>query len=171
MESIRFKMIYKNINKNDNKEKLENYEENKLVKLNILGSEFVKNNKNKAKLIINNKKHNLQEFLKIKNIPNSNIKIGMIFTKDLCKASFIFENCNSLINLSFHDNIEIINEDNLDRLNEFEEKEKSMEYDFDSDAKELDVYKNYKTDTYTIYTTISKNEITIKGKLNNIFLE
>ena len=82
----------------------------------------MKNNKNKAKLIINNKKHNLQEFLKIKNIPNNNIKIGMIFSKDLCKGSFMFENCNSLINLSFYDKIEIIAGYNLDRLNKFEER-------------------------------------------------
>jgi len=74
-------MIYKKINKKNNKEKLKNSEANEIVKLNIFGSKFVKNNKNKAKLIINNKKHNLQEFLKIKNIPNNNTKIGMIFSK------------------------------------------------------------------------------------------
>ncbi len=79
MELNRFKMIYKNINKKDNKEKLKNSEANGIVKLNILGSKFVKNNK--AKLIIYNKKRNLHEFLKIKNIPNNNIKIGMIFSK------------------------------------------------------------------------------------------
>ena len=51
-------MIYKKINKKNNKEKLKNSEANEIVKLNILGSNFLKNNKNKAKLIINNKKHN-----------------------------------------------------------------------------------------------------------------
>jgi len=79
MELNRFKMISKNINKKDNKEKLKNSEANGIVKLNILGSKFVKNNK--AKLIIYNKKRNLHEFLKIKNIPNNNTKIGMIFSK------------------------------------------------------------------------------------------
>ena len=34
----------------------------------------------------------------------------------------MFENCNSLINLSFYDKIEIIDGYNLDRLNKFEER-------------------------------------------------
>ena len=48
-------------------------------------------------------------------------------------------------------------------LNKLEEKEKSMEYNFDSDVKENDIYKNCKKDTYTIYSTISKNGISIEG--------
>ena len=66
MEAKIFKMIYKNINKKDNKEKLKNYKENKEVKLKILGEQFVKNNKNKAKLIVNNKKYNLEQFIILK---------------------------------------------------------------------------------------------------------
>ena len=38
-----------------------------------------------------------------------------------------------------------------------------MEFDFNSDVKEHDIYKNYKNDKYTIYSTISKNGISIEG--------
>ena len=38
-----------------------------------------------------------------------------------------------------------------------------MEYNFDSDVKEHDIYKNCKNDTYTIYSTISKHRIYIEG--------
>ena len=55
-------------------------------------------------------------------------------------------------------------------LNKLEEKEKSMEYNFDSDAKENDIYKNCKKDTYTIYSTISKIGISIKGYDNAVSL-
>ena len=56
MEVERYKMIY---TKN-----LSTLFENDYIR--ILGNDFVKNNKNKGKLIINNKKYKLKEFINIK---------------------------------------------------------------------------------------------------------
>ena len=78
----------------------EKKEENKEVKLKIIGKEFLKNNKNKAKLIINNKKHNLNQFLKIKDFNDENIKVKMILSRDICNLSCIFKNCDLLLNLT-----------------------------------------------------------------------
>ena len=44
----------------------------------ILGEYFCRNNKNKGKLIINNKKYYLKEFIEIKNMKEERIKIKMI---------------------------------------------------------------------------------------------
>ena len=109
MEEEKYKMIYKiKINKiledkvrdlikeqNIKKELTSNY-------IRILGHDFVKNNKNKAKLIINNKKYKLREFINYKNIKEFTIdklKIEMILSKDLSNISYIFENCTQLIEL------------------------------------------------------------------------
>ena len=70
MEMERFKLVYitTNINKNV-EEELEESEEKIIKELKsnknrILGHHFVQNNNNnKAKLIINNKKYNLKEFI------------------------------------------------------------------------------------------------------------
>ena len=56
-------------------------------KTRILGFNFVKNNKNKAKLIINNKKYKLKEFLNKKEYKDDIIKINMIFNKELSNGS------------------------------------------------------------------------------------
>ena len=96
MDAIIYKMIYKKPNEGENEITTdENFEgddieknkvnpekkegkENKVIKLNILGREFVKNNENKCKLIINNKKHKLKEFIFFKDnqfIIDDNIKV------------------------------------------------------------------------------------------------
>ena len=62
-------IFYININ-NKNKEKL-----------GILGEYFCRNNKNKGKLIINNKKFELKEFINIDNIYKGQIKIKMLLNK------------------------------------------------------------------------------------------
>ena len=69
MEEERFRMIYK-IDKNKNT-------------LNVLGGDFVKNNRNKAKLIIKNKKCYLEEFIQINNFQKENLKICMILSLDI----------------------------------------------------------------------------------------
>ena len=45
--------------------------------LRILGEYFCRNNKNKGKIIINNKKYYLKEFIEIKNMKEKRIKIKM----------------------------------------------------------------------------------------------
>ena len=65
----------------------------------ILGHEFVKNNENKAKLIINNKKYNLKGF------NNDKIKIIIILSKDIANISYMFMNCSKLLEISIYDDI------------------------------------------------------------------
>ena len=65
----------------------------------------MKNNKNKAKLIINNKKYALKEFINQKGSTSDEIKINILLNKDLLNISSFFKNCFKLIEFSFKDNI------------------------------------------------------------------
>ena len=89
--------------------------EEKIDILKILGDEFVKNNKNRGKIIINNKKYQIKEFIKIKiNNNNEKLKIGIILNKNLYNFSFMFKDCESLIKF-YYDDYE--NNSNLDHNN------------------------------------------------------
>ena len=83
------------------------HKEIKSDNIRILGHYFIKNNKNKSKLIINNKKYNLKEFININEFKEDKIKIKIILNKDLSNISHMFENCAKLEELSIND--EIIN--------------------------------------------------------------
>ena len=74
--------------------KLTHKKEIKANNLRILGEEFVKNNKNKGKLIINNKKYPLKVF--ISDYVLKERKIKMILRKDIYNKSCLFKNCDSL---------------------------------------------------------------------------
>ena len=65
--------------------------------LNILGKAFVKNNRNKAKLIINNKKYYLKEYIKLNNLEKSKIKIDILMSQDICNISYMFNNIELLL--------------------------------------------------------------------------
>ena len=121
MEAERYKMIYK-INKNlYNNIKLNN-------KIRIFGHNFVKNNKNKAKLIINNKKYKLEEYINNDNIKEykcDKLKIAILLNKKLSNFGHIFENCTGLIEFLYNDNI--INSDDI----ELKELEKFDDYNID----------------------------------------
>ena len=66
-------------------------EDNEKGLLRILGKEFVKSNKNKGKLIINNKRYKLEEFIKIEDNKVQNYKLQMILSKDLSNYSYMFK--------------------------------------------------------------------------------
>ena len=92
--------------------------ENNIKNLRILGKEFVKNNKNKGKLILNNKKVSLKDKISAKDINNN--KILMILNESVNNRSYIFKDCEllvsleSLINLSIDNHPEILTiEENL----------------------------------------------------------
>ena len=76
------------------------------VKLRILGKYFCRNNKNKGKLIINNKKSELKEFINIENIKKEQIKIKMLLNKNLYNKSYMFKDCKSLLELKINNNLE-----------------------------------------------------------------
>ena len=66
--------------------------------LRILGEDFVKNNINKGKLIINNKKLFFKGVISINNIKINKIK--MILCKSIYNKSCMFKNCEWLESLS-----------------------------------------------------------------------
>ena len=100
-------------------------EEMRINDIRIFGYDFMKNNQNKAKLIINNQKSKLKEFIKGEQIKDDKLKINMILSKDLSNFSHLFQNCTKLIKISNKDNI--ISLDN--ELADFEENDKYYIYD------------------------------------------
>ena len=85
----------------------------------ILGNDFVKNNKNKGKLIINNKKNKLKEFINSNTIKNDIIKINMILIKELSNISHIFHGCEKLKEFSFCDDTRFIDDKGPHLLEEY----------------------------------------------------
>ena len=133
MEIEKYKMIYtKNINEElldemfmffiDVKFKEEIRSDNDIR---ILGKNFVKNNKNKAKLVINNKKYKLKEFINNNDFANNEIKISILLNKDLIDISHMFENCVKLIEFSICDNITNIEDKEYSNIEEYND------YNFD----------------------------------------
>ena len=57
----------------------------------ILGHYFVKNNKNRAKLLINNKKYNLKEFVNKKECIEDKFKIKIVLSKEISNISRMFD--------------------------------------------------------------------------------
>ncbi len=82
------------------------------VKIRILGEYFCRNNKNKGKLIINNKKSEIKEFINIENINKEQIKIKMLLNNNLYNKSYMFKDCKTLLELKINNNLEYI-EDNI----------------------------------------------------------
>ena len=82
MEVELYKMTYKKRNNSN--------------ELKILGEEFVKNNKNKGFLIIDNKKKKLNSKYDISKNNFSQIKIQMVLNRNIFNKSCIFKNCESL---------------------------------------------------------------------------
>ena len=80
-------------------------------KLRIIGEYFCRNNKNKGKLIINNKKSEIKEFINIENINKEQIKIKMVLNNNLYNKSYMFKDCKTLLELKINNNLEYI-EDN-----------------------------------------------------------
>ena len=156
MEKERYKMIYTKIISKELKMKLTRYERRVIDKKNennnirILGYDFVKNNENKGKLIINNKKYKLKEFINIKEFKKDKIKIYMILSKELSNISHLFDNCYKLKEILFCDD---------KGLHLFEEyNDNDIYFDFNENIpdnnSENSLYKNIRTDD--IYSNCSE---------------
>ena len=85
----------------------------------ILGNNFVKNNKNKAKLLINNRKYNLKELVNNKEFTDDKIKINMILSKDISNVSNMFKDCTKLFEISAYDDIININDEEFYKFEGF----------------------------------------------------
>ena len=86
------------------------YKVNKIINynaiLNIIGKTFVKNNRNKGKLIIANKKYYLNEHIKLINFKNSELKIDILLNNDICYLNSMFKDCHSLFKFANKDILE-----------------------------------------------------------------
>ena len=143
MEMKLFKMTYKT-RENDNY-------------LKILGEDFVKNNKNKGKLAINNKKLNLKDTIFFGNdVLNKINKLKMLLCKNIYNKSFMFKNCELLESFS---GILIENDkekyENNESYEKIEYKEEIIEYDeqnifdsFNSNIRDYPIY-NYMSNTFS----------------------
>ena len=146
MEEEKYKMFYET-------------EENE-TNLRILGENFVKNNKNKGKLIFNNQKRALKDIIEVNIFPNQ-IKIKLILNKNIANKSEMFKDCNCLIRFSImdDDNVENIK----DKYNEYIENFKE-EKSFDNNIKDYydfifnEIEKNRNKDISKIFSLNNKLE-------------
>ena len=70
----------------------------------ILGENFVRNNKNKGKIIHKNKIYPLLELFQLKDFTNNKLKIRLLL-KNCCNKSCMFKDCSSLIKFTFKYNL------------------------------------------------------------------
>ena len=99
MENEKYAMIYEINRKYDFKR--------------ILGEEFVRNNKNKGKMIYKNKKYPLKSLFQLKDIINDRLKIQILLSKDCSNKSFMFKDCIFLTEIKIANNRKYINKKNL----------------------------------------------------------
>ena len=64
--------------------------------INIFGSNFVKNNKNKCKMVIDNKEYELAEEYNVKNNNNNKLNIKLKGINNITDMSYMFKECESL---------------------------------------------------------------------------
>ena len=134
-------------------------------KLRIMGEYFCRNNKNKGKLIINNKKSEIKKFINIKNINKEQIKIKMLLNNNLYNKSYMFKDCKSLLELKINNNLEYIEDnENFDVNNyELENNENNINYEEDEETnlnKSFEFYGDNGIDEYN--NTYINNISTIK---------
>ena len=67
-------------------------------KIRIFGKDFVKNNKDKCKIIIDEKESELMEEYNIKNYHNNKLEIKLINIDEITDMSHMFNECLSLLN-------------------------------------------------------------------------
>ena len=72
------------------------YKKGKKDEIRLFGKEFVKNNKDKCKMVINNKEYNIKEFYKLN---NKDLKLKLIGIKDIISMKCIFSECENLYSL------------------------------------------------------------------------
>ena len=67
--------------------------------MHIFGSEFVKNNKNKCKMLIDDKEYEITEKCNIENYTNNELKIKLRGIDNIIDMSYMFYGCSSLSSL------------------------------------------------------------------------
>ena len=90
------------MNKNQNLDEIEIIYKIDEEEIRIFGSKFVSNNKNKWKIIYNNKEYELTEKFKLDNfidLKGNNLIIKLKGFNNICDMSYMFCECYSLISL------------------------------------------------------------------------
>ena len=164
MEVEKYKMIYTTKIKKELKDKIDYLFIKQKVKdemlndnIRILGHDFVKNNKNKAKLIINNKKYGLKESANKKKFTNDKIKINMILSKDISNISHMFKNCVKLLEISIDDDFININDEKFYKFEEYLDYNIENNEDINEDYYE-DNYINFYNDNDNIFSNCSERK-------------
>jgi len=75
------------------------YDINSQCKIRIFGSNFVKNNQNICKMMIDNKEYKIKEEYKVKGNKNNKLKIKLKGIGSVTNISFLFYGCSSLSSL------------------------------------------------------------------------
>ena len=92
-------------------------EESKDKNKRVFGNTFVKNNKNKCKIIVNGHLEELKEFINNKYINNKNlVKIKLISLENIDDLSEMFLNCQYLTKIYYFDKLKIKNITNIKRM-------------------------------------------------------
>ena len=127
--------------------------------LKILGKTFVKNNRNKAKLIIENKKYNLKDFNKLNNFKKSELKIDILLRQDISNISYMFNKCESLLEILMKNNIQ--NKEINYNFSEIEKNKNNFEYNiYKIDENKGTLYEGLgDIKFYSEYSEISEKEV------------
>ena len=75
----------------------------------ILGEEFVKNNKGICKIIYENKEYDLRTTVDLFSTNRENLEVKLIGISKVTNMSYMFDNCDSLLNLSDISNLDTSN--------------------------------------------------------------
>ena len=139
------------------------------VNLIILGKTFVKNNRNKAKLIYRNKKYNLKDFFKLDIFKKSELKIDILLSQDISNISYMFYMCESLLEFSMKNNIK--NKEINYNFSEKEKKNNGLEYNKKiKDENKGTLYEGLEDIIfYSEYSEISEKEVS--SEIESMYLE
>ena len=138
------------------------YDKIKSSNIRILGHDFVKKNKNKNILIINNKKNKLKEFINDREFKGDEIKIKMILIKELYHIAHMFENCLKLKEIFLYNNITNIPDEECYEFKECNEHSYDYSFDYydDNDVNFYNIDDNLRNKTTKLNSTsfIKKEE-------------
>ena len=170
MENERYKMTFK-LGK-------------KSKKLRIIGKDFTKNNMNKGKLIINNKKFRLREYFKIENINQNEINIYLLLSNNIYNKAGMFKDCECLTEFKICNEFDLLEEsddsncyiddiddiDNIDNFINFNAsftsgKDETKTTNFESDFSEI----HNSSIVSILNSDIMDNNINIHTICNNMF--
>ena len=126
--------------------------------LNILGKNFVKNNINKGKLIIENKKYYLKEYIELNNFKKTELKIDILLNNDISHLNCMFRNCESLFKFSSNDYME--RKKNYYDISKTEKNDNELTNNINEINKDkVNIYENLKDDSINSeYSEILKRD-------------